>query len=323
MAVDYNGAKLLLWAKNLGVSFEKTLSLGHQGVCFSPRQFRKALRDFGIPSQEREMARCFERAPMGPLYADELFKFLGAKEAVALDYSDFEGATLLHDLNKPLPPEHRNYYSFVFDGGTLEHIFDFPSALRHALEALRVGGHFLCISPASNLMGHGFYQISPELLFRVFSEENGFALCRMVLFDASKIDATFYQVNDPARTGHRSELHSAKPMFLAALAQRIAFKPILAKPPQQSDYLAGWLEHGRPEGKIERSTSGLVAQLRTRLNLYWPYWLRRWKQNLIYSRQHGRPTLRNRNHFRKLSAKEMGRERTSQGPVPPEYGAGA
>ena len=312
MAVDFNGVKLLLWAKNLGVSFEKTLTLGHQGLSCSYRQFRGALADFGLSATEEEMKRCLYRAPMGALYADEFFRFLGAKEAASVDYCDFEGATLLHDLNQPFPAAHLNRYSFVFDGGTLEHVFDFPGALRHCLETIQLGGHFLCISPADNLMGHGFYQISPELLFRVFSVENGFALQRIVLYEASKADAEFFHVNDPKITGQRTELSSGKSMFVAALARRTALLPVLAKAPQQSDYAAGWAQYTSRPKQAAATASSMLGRLRSRLNLYWPFWMRRLKEKLIYSYQHGRPTLKNRRHFRKLRRIEISRDRATQ-----------
>lgn len=312
MAVDFNGVKLLLWAKNLGVSFEKTLTLGHQGLCCAPGQFRKAVADFGFAVDEDAIQRCFQRAPMGPLYADELFRFLGAKEIVSLDYSDFEGATLLHDLNKPFPPEHQKRYSFVFDGGTLEHVFNFPSALKHCLESVGAGGHFLSIAPGNNQLGHGFYQISPELFFRVFSAENGFSLRKIVLYDSRKTDAPFVQVNDPAITRRRTELVSAQPMFLAGLAQRIALTPVLAKPPQQSDYVAGWNAYSATAASPTPVSKGILGKMRVRLNTYWPYWLRNLKQNLISSIQSGRPNLRNRRHFRRLSRREVCEERSSR-----------
>jgi hypothetical protein len=304
MAVDYNGIKLLLWAKNLGVSFARTLTLGHQSLCFSPRQFRSALRKFGIPATDQQIERCFHREPMGPLYIDELLRFLGADEVVSLDYSNFEGATFLHDLNGPLPVAHQVRYDFVFDGGTLEHVFDFPSALRHSLEALRVGGHFLSIAPASNLMGHGFYQMSPELYFRVFSDDNGFDLRRMVLFDASRGDADFFLVHDPAQTGRRNDLIGARPVVLAPLAKRITIRRIFERMPQQSDYALGW-ESRAGQANAASASVGFVGRLRSRMNLFWPYWLRHLKQKCLYYREHRRPTLKNRKHYRRLSADEL------------------
>ncbi len=308
MALDFNIIKILLWAKNLGVSFNQTLTLGRQGLHCPPRRLRHAVLDFGLDAKPEEVDRCFHREPCGPLYADEFFRFLGAKELVSVDHSDFEGATLLHDLNEPFPEQERGRFDLVFDGGTLEHVFDYPAALRHCLELPSAGGHFLTITPASNLMGHGFYQLSPELFFRVFTAENGFELRKFVLFDCLKTDAPFFQINDPARTGLRTELRSSKAFYLAVLARRTAIAPVLARPPQQSDYAADWQRH-LMEPRAEATRSGFIWQIRRACNLHIPFWLRNCKNVLVRSWRCGAPRLSNRRHFRRLSAEEIFRER--------------
>ena len=63
----------------------------------------------------------------------------------------------------------------VVDGGTLEHVFDYPTALRNAMRMVRVGGHLILNAPVNNFPGHGFYQISPELFFRCFHDNSAFA----------------------------------------------------------------------------------------------------------------------------------------------------
>ena len=226
-----------------------------------------------------------------------------------MDRSDFEGATLLHDLNERFAEEHRGHFTLVLDGGTLEHVFDYPSALRHCLELVALRGHFITISaPAQNLMGHGFYQFSPELFFRVFTAENGFALRKIILYDTSQIDAPFFEVYDPAVTGKRTELNSGRPMHLAVLAQRTETKPILARPPQQSDYAAAW-EKYRASTPMSSLSGSRIERLRAALNPYWPYWLRRLRRRLAYSWSRGAPTLRNRRHFRRLPRREIFGER--------------
>jgi hypothetical protein len=311
MGLDYNSIKILLWAKNLGVSFERSLTLGHQGLDCSPRRFRRVLWDFGLRATEEEIVRCLHHDPCASVYADEFLRFLGAKELASVDRSHFEGATLLHDLNDRFPEQQRGRFTLVFDGGTLEHVFDYPAALRHCLELVALGGYFITSAPAQNFMGHGFYQISPELFFRVFSRENGFALRKIVLYDSSRIDASFFQVHDPALTGLRSQLNSSQPMLLTALAQRIEIKPILACAPQQSDYAAAWERHGASTGASSRSP-GRIERLRTALNPYWPYWLRHLRRRLAHSRGRGAPTLRNRRHFRRISRQEIFRERAEK-----------
>ena len=309
MSLTYNAVKLLLWAKNLGASFERTLTLGHQGLGCSPRQLHRAVHDFGFTITQEQINRCFQHPPCTDVFADEFLRFLGAKEIVSVDRSDFEGATRLHDLNAPFPESDQASFSFVLDGGTLEHVFDYPAALRHSLELVRPGGHFLTIAPANGYMGHGFYQLSPELFFRVFSKENGFALRKMVLCELYKANAPFFQVNDPAVTGMRTELISARCLDLAVLARRTALVPILACPPQQSDYVACWERHQEAAVSPEPAQLGVFWRVRRALNPYWPFWLRHWKRRYAYSRRHGAPKVSNRRHFRRLALKEMSNER--------------
>ena len=309
MALDFNAVKVLFWAKNLGVSFQRTLTLGRQNFICPPRRLHRAVHDFGLPGSREAIDRCLRRPPMGTLFADEFFRFLGAEEVVSVDNSDFERATLVHDLNRPFPERERERFDFVLDGGTLEHVFNYPAALRHTLELVRPGGHFLTITTAHNYMGHGFYQFSPELFFRVFSVENGFALRKLVLFDSLKTDAPFYQVNDPAITGQRTELFSARPMLLAVLAQRIAVTPMFLQPPQQSDYVAVWQQH-RETAKAAESRTGWVWRMRTKLSPYWPHWMLLWKTKWLFRRKSGPPKLNNRRHFRLLTKREITGERS-------------
>lgn len=304
MALDFSSVKFLLWAKNLGVSFERTLTLGHQGLSVSPKNLARAVGQFGIPSTPSQIDHCFEHPPMTAIYSDNFFDFLGAKEIVTVDRSDFEGATLLHDLNLPFPENLRGQFDFVFDGGTLEHIFNYPAALTHCLELVKPGGHFVTITPAFGQMGHGFYQFSPELFFRVFSEDNGFALRKIILFDAAKADADFIEVKDPAATGLRTELAGKRPMQLAVLAKRTAIKPMFVHPPQQSDYMAAWQRHSQAKNK-KRDESTWLWRLRVKLSPFWPSWLRRLRDFIKRQRRYGRPTLNNHRHFRKLKWEEI------------------
>jgi SAM-dependent methyltransferase len=313
MALDFNSIKFLLWTKNLGVSFERTLTLGHQGFYCPPSKFKRAIKDFGISCTPDEINRCFSHAPMTSLYADKFFRFLGAKEITSVDRSNFEDATLLHDLNERFPENLRGQFDLVMDGGTLEHIFNYPVALRNCLELLRVGGHFVTITPASGQMGHGFYQFSPELFFRVFSAENGFAIRKNILFDASKTDSVFFEIKDPSVTRQRSELSTARPMQMAVLAQKVVEVQVFAKQPQQSDYVAVWESHKENNiGSRMQGHASWFRRLRIKLNPYWPFWLRHWRDAWRLRLRHGLPNLNNHRHFHRLSHEEIYRERVHE-----------
>lgn len=279
MAIDSNGLKLLLWAKSLGASYKRTLTLGRQGVTFTAGDLRRAARDCGFVISPKKVEACFKKEPMTALFADGFFAELGAEELVSVDRSSFEGATYLHDLNEPFPDSMHHSFEMVIDGGTLEHIFDYPSALRNSLQLVRNGGHFVTIAPANSMMGHGFYQISPELFFRVFSASNGFQLVKLVLFSGTERRATFYEVTDPVNAGCRVELAGSQPMYLAVIARRVMEQRLFETQPQQSDYVASWNSHSNAIS-ARQPVGGLLWDLRRRLNPHWPDWLRSFRAKI-------------------------------------------
>ena len=303
MALDFNTVKFLFWANRLGLSFGRTLTLGRQQFLCSRADLGRLAEEFcfaGATSLEDS----FRRTGQEPLYAEGFLKYAGAEEMVSADYSAFEGANLVHDLNRPFPDHWHGHFDFVLDAGTLEHIFNYPAALVHCLETVRPQGHFVTITPANNFMGHGFYQFSPELFFRVFSEENGFVLKKIILHDMFKTDAVFYEVKDPAITGLRTELLCSRPMVLLVLAQRITERPLILQPPLQSDYVAVW-KRAETTVPAAGAAAGVLSQLRSKLQPHWPQWLRRRKQAFVYRRIHGRPNLGNQRHFRAICREEL------------------
>jgi SAM-dependent methyltransferase len=178
-------------------------------------------------------------------YIEPLLHNLGAAHVDSLDASDYERATLVHDLNLPLPDELRGKYSLVLDGGSLEHVFNFPQALRNCMDAVELGGHLLLMTPANNQFGHGFYQFSPDLFYRAFAPENGFAMVIM-LIRASHSWARWRHVSDPRVVGGRVTLTSPWSSLLFVLAKRTSPVEPFATPPQQSDYVAAWSDATRP-----------------------------------------------------------------------------
>ena len=95
----------------------------------------------------------------------DFFKMFGFAEVHAMDISPYEGADIIFDLNQPTPPcEYLGYFDYIIDGGTIEHCFNLPNALKNIISMLRVGGKVFHYPPANNMMEHGFYQLSSCLL---------------------------------------------------------------------------------------------------------------------------------------------------------------
>lgn len=268
MGFDAATIEILLTAREAGVSFERVLTVGRQLLLISPAQMRSVLSRHGIPISGKQATEVLTEEKG---YCEPLLKFLGAQRVDSLDASNYEGASILHDMNQLLPDSYRDHFSVVIDGGTLEHVFDFPTALKNCMEAVVPGGHFIGVTPSNNLMGHGFYQFSPELFFRVFIPTNGFQIVKLLIYECPW-RSVWYEVLDPERARRRVELTNSRPAYLIVWAKKTASMPIFQQSPQQSDYVAIW----------QRSRTGAIADLGSPKGLdpsflkrYAPYWMTR------------------------------------------------
>lgn len=254
MAVDFRGAELLLFSEKLGVSFSRTLTIGRQHVAIPPAGHRIIEQSYGAHPSLRQRGEA--------AFADKFFQEIGAKQIESLDFSDYQGATLLHDLNAPIPEAWHDRYDAVFDGGSLEHIFNFPQAIRNCMSLVKPGGHFMTVTPANNWLGHGFYQFSPELYFRVFSPENGFEVVRVFLASAEP-GGKMFRVEDPAKVGSRVGVVDDQPTVLLLLARRSTEKMgFFESVPQQSDYSTRW-ESSDADGTVGTRGQGIKAAMKS------------------------------------------------------------
>ena len=190
--------------------------------------------------------------------------------------SDYEGADLIADMNQPVGPDLHQRFDAVIDGGSLEHIFNVPVALSNFIRMARPGGRIFVSTPANNLCGHGFYQFSPELMFRAFGEPQGCAVreVSLVSFSSPGIEQlrarNAYRVADPDQLGERVGLMSRRAAMVLVEAEKLRhLEEPFSTPPQQSDYSARW-EAGRRHasgGRLDRlpvTLRGLIRSVRLR-----------------------------------------------------------
>lgn len=229
MGLDINGVKLLLHAKQLDVNFNKVVTIGRQILYLREDELKRLLQQAGFTDADRQADLIVQA------HAEPFFRMLGAEITDSLDASDYEQASIIHDMNLPLPKELSSKYSVVIDGGSLEHVFNFPVAIKNCMDLIEKGGYYIGLTPANNFLGHGFYQFSPELLFRIFSESNGFQMIKMYLYVDRK-RAAFYEVLDPLDLKQRVTMANASPSYLFILAQKTEEKEVFKIVPQQSDY---------------------------------------------------------------------------------------
>lgn len=256
MGVGISTAEFLVGASRSGVRFDRTATIGRQWLLVGPMRVGRILRQHGewpTGLSVREFGRAFRESPG---YVDPLLHLLGAREITAIDASPYEGAPIVHDLNEPVPDDLHERFSLVVDGGSLEHIFNVPVALRSYMQMVEVGGHLVLQTMANNAFGHGFFQFSPEFFYRTLSPENGYEIERVVVVEDDiawrrvgalnvpvDVAGPEYAVIDPAEVGERVELRTKRQLLVQVLARRTARGPIFATSPQQSDYAATWDRH--------------------------------------------------------------------------------
>jgi len=256
MGLDINAVRFLIAARQKGVRFDEVLTLGRQDLNVFPAKMVEEFTRHGLPMEEFELG--VRRASSPPsdggeggtdtLHAEPVFRALGAKKVAAMDVSDFEGAEFVHDLNEPIGPELREKFDTVYDGGTLEHVFNFPVALKNCMEMVKPGGRLFLDTCANNYCGHGFYQFSPELFYTALSEENGFEIEWVVVHRVGPY-GRWFEVADPRKIRSRVELITYYPLQMLVRARRTAVVPIFKRPPQQSDYTIRWDDPNQPGGK--------------------------------------------------------------------------
>jgi len=255
MGISASFGELLVHARQNGAGFDNLCTIGRQGLAIPVNQLRKMAHSLGAAEPDWT-------GFSADGYADDFFRhILGARSIQSVDYSDYQHADLVHDLNTPLPESWEDRFDALIDGGSIEHIFDIRQVLTNYMESVKVGGNVFLMTTANNMCGHGFYQFSPEFFYRVFAQDNGFEVVDMAMiesplltFEASRW-YRIYRVNDPAKMKRRVQLVNKRPVMIYVHARRIAHVPVFEKPPLQSDYkMLKW--NNEPQTPRDAGTTG-------------------------------------------------------------------
>lgn len=173
----------------------KLLLLGQGDIYFSNSDYNQMVAMIGVElhnSMSPGLSYKPDFAAKGYLDTQSVFKRLGFSEVIALDYSDFEGADIIHDLNAPdIPSEFKEQFDVVIDHGTLEHVFHLPNALHAVFQFLKIGGRAITSSPSSGFFDHGFYMFQPTLFLDFYAAN------RWAVASAQIVQFTFNQETEP------------------------------------------------------------------------------------------------------------------------------
>jgi hypothetical protein len=235
MGIEYDLTDLLIQLKSQGTPFDRVLTLGRQNYAASAKGTQALFAKHGVP------CTWVPPEPYPRNYAEGLFAALGAKEIDSLDITAAEHATIIHDLNNPVPETLHKRFDIVLDAGTIEHVFNVAQGLYNCMRMVRVGGKLIFETPANNFMGHGFYQFSPELFFTLLSGQNGYRVDSVTVVECSPCHRMVDAVA-PNEARQRFETTTFWRTALICVATRTADVPFVT--PQQSDYASAGMQFG-------------------------------------------------------------------------------
>ena len=183
----------------------------------------------------------------------------GATSVTSIDYSNYEGANIIHDLQNNLPLEHEGKFDLVIDFGTTEHIFDVAASFKNCISAVKINGYLIHGLPSNNSNGHGFYQLSPEVFFSLYSGENGFGDTRVFVVDRS-IHGKWYELFKPEK-GQRLNVLSRNETYVFCFTRKM--NNVSKLKVFQSDYVSSWSDlEGSPSNTKIFSKSHVIWKLK-------------------------------------------------------------
>ena len=168
------------------------LTLGRQTILCSPQNLAKKLKQFNI---RWDLASAtLDRTTTQALSSKECYiddnSFFGSFGKInlnVLDITNYEGATIIHDMSLPVPNELKNKYDFIFNGSILDNMFDPAQAMRNITEMLSSNGRVLHIEMASNLAFE--YVIFSVDWFLDYYVVNDFLDCTVYVCEFKDVDS--------------------------------------------------------------------------------------------------------------------------------------
>lgn len=229
MGIDITSLDAILKSLSYVSNKSTALTLGRQQIHL-PTHY--ACQMFQLYNYPQFINKCFQFD-----YSETFFKQAGFYSVDCMDASSYEGASIIHNLNTPLTPEHKKY-SYIYDGGTTEHVFNVAQVYENIINLLEVGGVFCTVVPNNNLSGHGLYQFSPDFFLTVFAPAYGMEIRELWIGRVDDLRSQWKNVNSLLGFRNLEKFEDTKMVYCICIAQRVSDKrkSLLEHPPNQFSY---------------------------------------------------------------------------------------
>ena len=263
MGIDKHGLLLIEYAAKKGANFGAVCTIGRQQIQVRKSDYKRLLNITGNINRLEKLNKMDSEIYME--FYENLFKVLFRSTTTdSIDSNTFEGASIIHDLNLPLPPHiSKSKYTLVIDFGCLEHVFNIAVAFGNVINLCGKGGTILHVLPSNQMAGHGFYQFSPEFFFSLYSSKRGFDETEVFIFEKSN-PYEWFKVPSTIELRRRLCYESKGEVYVIVKTTKLKWGEctLIKDPIQQSDYFITW-EYGGYGKNREIEKNNFTNKLKT------------------------------------------------------------
>lgn len=205
MGIDRHHAVVLIREHAYKPLPETVHLIGRQTVRLTQEQVEQLCREAGVapvsvPITIDRETRLSQADPSKEYISDNtFFGMLGVKNLVIIDHSDYEGASVIIDLNCNIPDEYRGSAEFVFGGSVCDNVFDPAMYIRNMAELLKPGGRLV----DQNIVTDHYhpYAILPPAWYFDYFNINRFSDCKLYILECTPpaVYAYFVDVTENTR----------------------------------------------------------------------------------------------------------------------------
>lgn len=206
------------------------MSLARQQIHIHHQTMHHLFKKHGINAPLHECGEYFEA----------LFKNMGYTVTDSIDNSAYENATIIHNMNLPVSVQENqpSRYNYVFDGGTIEHIFNCPQVCENIINMMEVGGIYCSVTVNNNFSGHGIYQFSPEFFLSAFTPKYGMEVLELYLAEVNADAEKWINVKSFNGWRNNTQINTQNSVYIIAIIRKISDdrESLLLNPPNQYSY---------------------------------------------------------------------------------------
>jgi len=228
MGIDYTGCEALLHSLKYIDNKKNAITLGRQGIHIPSNMIDDILNKYLLANLKGRNYSGF---------CEIFLKDIGFENVDSVDNSCYEGASLIHNMNNPIPNDFRKY-DFVLDLGTIEHIFNCSQVCENIINLLNIGGVFLSVTVNNNFSGHGMYQFSPEFYLSSFSKKYGTEVQELYIAKVNSGRELWIDVNNYGGGRNSSKFDGNDPVYIIAIIKKISDEreSLILNSPNQFSY---------------------------------------------------------------------------------------